>query len=205
MKIETAAAGKTALPAFRVLFLCVFSLLLLMLSAVPPAAGETASLTWEQRLEAARLKYNEDTVNVYRRGYGSPVFRKFNVRFYPSLNRDPDNKPYININIPDSLRITDEAEIQAILEVIARSKYYDEEYYGPVSFMKAQWVTHNLAHSMATGSPQQQWLVQAVAGESLKEILTSAEELDLSPYGNITEKQRTVYDLVELTLQFSGR
>ena len=65
--------------------------------------------------------------------------------------RDLNKKwPYVDIKIMESLQITDEAEMEAILEVITKSRYYDEDKYGSIPFMKAEWIAHNLAHSMAT-------------------------------------------------------
>ena len=57
--------------------LCVF---LVLFSA---AAGETASSSWEDRLVRAREKYNEKTVNVYRRGKGKVRNGMINICVFP--------------------------------------------------------------------------------------------------------------------------
>ena len=183
---------KTALSVFLAVFLCLCFVLAAALPVVP-AAAESDGATWEERLQAARAKYNKKTVNVYREGHGKKRSGKINVCFYPS-----ENKPYINIEIRESLEITDEAEMQAILEVIAKNKDYSEETYGTIAFMKAQWIAHNLAHSMATGTEEQQMLVKMLAGEDLAGIVSSAEQLDLSPIGSITDRQMMLYELVEM-------
>ena len=107
----------------------------------------------------------------------------------------------MSINIRESLQITDEYEMQAILEVITESENYSEEVYGSIPFMKAQWITHNLAHDLATGSNKQikQWL-KDITGEKLSYVISSAKELDLSPIERIPEKEMRIYRLVELTL-----
>ena len=108
------------------------------------------------------------------------------------------------IRIDESLQITDEAEIEAVLEVIMENKNYQEEIYGTVSFMKAQWVAHNLAHSMATGTEEQQQMIKMIVGESLSSIITSAKALDLSPIEEIDDRQMTMYEVIEFILSLNG-
>ena len=173
------------------------ALLLAVLLCVPAALGETAgSLTREERLAAAREKYNEKTVHIYKQGKDSYISGKINVRVYKSKDRT-----HWIINIADSLKITDESEMEAILEVIARSDYYDEDYHGPISFMKAEWIVHNLAHEVATGGGgARQWL-EAYMGENLSMIIRRAEELDLSSPESMSEKELKIYRMIELLLK----
>ena len=182
----------SALSACVAVLLCLCTFLTVMLEAVPAAFGESAGSTWEERLEAAREKYNADTVNVYRKYHGRYRKGKINVCFYSSRKQH-----YANINIRESLQITDEAEMQAILEVIAQDPNYSEEGHGTIAFMKAQWIAHNLAHSMATGSDEQRALVSMVTGEKrLSKVISRAKELDLSPLESLSEQQIMLYELV---------
>ena len=172
--------------------------LALLLGLLLPAAAEEAAApsTPEERLAAAREKYNAETVNIFVRGKGRAKKGKINVCFYRSRKNIP-----MSINIRESLQITDEYEMQAILEVITESENYSEEVYGSIPFMKAQWITHNLAHDLATGSNKQikQWL-KDITGEKLSYVISSAKELDLSPIERIPKKEMRIYRLVELTL-----
>ena len=97
------------------------------------------------------------------------------------------------IMIYESLKITDEAEMQAVLEVVAQSEYYSEEIYGTVSMMKAQWIAHNIAYEMATGSAEERDLAVAIAGESLSMIIKRSKELDLSPIAYMSPEEKTLY------------
>ena len=189
MRNKTAVQGRSGTPFHRAaLRVCCALAALLMI--ILSAAAETAS-GWEERLAAARKKYNEKTVNVYVRGQGKRQKGKINVCFYRA------KKKSIVINIRESLQITDEAEMEAVLEVVAKHKYFSEEVYGSISFLKAQWIAHNLAYDMSTGSEEQQKLAAMIVGKSSKEIVRHAEELDLSPYSEIPEEELAVYELVE--------
>ena len=170
----------------------LLGLLAVLLLLVPAAPGK-AETSREERLARAREKYNEETVNVYREWDGEYDPGKINVCFFASSIR-----PHIIINIRESLQITDEAEMEAILELAAQDELYDEETYGTVSFMKAQWIAHNVAHAMASGSAGQKRIVEAVMGEPLEEILGSAEILDLNPLVMTPKRQMLLYELVEL-------
>ena len=189
MRIITAGQGWTGTPFHRAALrvCCVLAALLLVLSS---AAAETAP-SWEERMAAAREKYNEKTVNVYVRGKGWKRSGKINVCFYRA------KKKYIVINIRESLQITDEAEMEAVLELMAKHEYYSEEVYGSLSFLKAQWIAHNLAYGMATGNEEQQALAAMVVGKNSKEIIRHAKELDLTPVSEIPEAELAVYELVE--------
>ena len=169
---------------------CVLAVILLVYSA---AAAENSRSSREERLEAARLKYNKDTVHIYASTLRNNRSGKINVRFYKS-----DGQPQMYIMIYESLKITDEAEIQAILEVVAQSEYYSEEIYGTVSMMKAQWIAHNLAYEMATGSAEERELAVAIAGENLSMIIKRSKELDLSPIAYMSAEEKTLYELVEI-------
>lgn len=189
MRIRTTGSGRTGAPFHGAVLrvCCALAALLLIFSS---AAAETAS-AWENRLAAAREKYNEKTVHVYIRGQGRDQKGKINVCFYRV------GKKYIAICIRESLQITDEAEMEAVLEIVAKHKYFSEEAYGSISFLKAQWIAHNLAYGMATGSKEQQKLVAMIVGKGSKEIIRHAEELDLTPISEIPEEQLDVYKIVE--------
>ena len=178
--------------AFLAVLLCLCSVLF---PASCPAEAENtgdAPAAWEERLEAARAKYSAETVNVYRRWHGRYRRGKINVCFYPVSKKTPDS-----INIRGSLQITDEAEIQAVLEVVAQSPEYSEDVYGTVSFMKAEWIAHNLVHSLATGSKEQQSLVASFTGERLSKVVRRAKELDISPLESMSEQEIMIYQLIE--------
>ena len=95
------------------------------------------------------------------------------------------------------LKITDEAEMTAILEVLAGSEYYDPELFGPVSFMTAEWIAHNLAFSMATGSEEEKNMIQTFFGKDLRMFIKRAKELDLSTVSSMPESEQMVYRLIE--------
>jgi len=189
------------------IFLCIALALLVIPAAAPAQTPAAAAVSvgsedssepffpsWEERLAQARLKYNEETVNIYSRGRGKYRKGKINVYFYPSSRKSGD----MNICIRESLQITDEAEMEAILELAARDERYDPEEFGSIAFMKAQWIAHNLAHSMATGSEEERRLVETLAGESLSLVVRRAKELDISQLANISARERILYELIEL-------
>ncbi len=152
-------------------------------SAANAEDGKTET-DYALRLLKAREKYNDKTVNVYRKGWGYVQSKKINVCFYKS----PREK-YYSINIRESLKITDEAEMEAILEVIMQNEYYDEAVYGDMAFMKAQWITHNIAYELANGNPETRRLVSTLAGETAVKVAQRARELDLSPISDMSEKE----------------
>ena len=141
----------------------------------------------------------KNTVNVFAKGHGKYQRGKINVCFYPA-----EQQPYIIINIRESLQITDEAEMEAVLEVIAESEGYDADEYGTIPFMKAQWIAHNIAHSMANGNENQKKLVETIAGESISSIAGRSKELDLSPYASMPEREILLYQILELALFGNG-
>ena len=169
---------------------------LLTFRPVTSAALEDAdTLAWEKQLSEARKKYNTKTVNVYKKGKGKFIKGKFNIRYYLSEGKEP------TICISESLLVNDEAEMEAILEVVTGFEDYDESVFGPVSFMKAEWFAHNLAHEMATGSENSRKWIEAFVGESLDQIISSAKELDLSPIESMSEKQLRLYRMIESLFQ----
>jgi hypothetical protein len=164
--------------------LAVLAMLAGMLVAAANAEDGKTETDYALRLQRAREKYNEKTVNVYRKGWGYIQSKKINVCFYKS----PKEK-YYAINIRESLKITDEAEMEAILEVIMQNEYYDEAVYGDMAFMKAQWITHNIAYELANGNPETRRLVSTLAGETAVKVAQRARELDLSPICDMSEKE----------------
>ena len=186
--------GASALSAaLRVL--CALAALLLILSS---AAAETAG-TWAERMEKAREKYNEETVHLYVRGKGRARRGKFNVCFYRT------KKTGTVIYIQDSLKITDEAEIEAVLEQVVKHEYYSEEEHGTLSFLKAQWIAHNLAYEMATGNEEQKKWAESILGMSSRQIIRHAKELDLNPVSLLPEVQRAAYELIEMLYCTGGK
>jgi hypothetical protein len=131
-------------------------------------------------------------MNIFVKGHGKRQKGKINVCFYT-------DDSFVHINIYESLQITDEAEMQAILEAVSESEYFRDEY-GTISFMKAQWVTHNMAHSLSGSDKAQQKTFQELTGISLSRVVASAKELDLSPLSAISDQQKAVYGFVELFL-----
>ena len=164
--------------------LAVLAMLAGMVVSAANAEGGKTETDYALRLERAREKYNEKTVNVYRKGWGFIQGKKINVCFYKA----PKEK-YYAINIRESLKITDEAEMEAILGVIMQNEYYDEAVYGDMDFMKAQWITHNIAYELATGNPETRQLVATLAGETAVKVAQRARELDLSPISDMSEKE----------------
>lgn len=196
MKQGRSGTGRASgVSVMRAVLLRVCSVLAAALLTVTSAAAGTAGETWEERLEKAREKYNKKTVNVYVYGRGQYKRGKINVYFYKVKEQK-----HMSINIRESLEITDEAEMEAILELVADNKNYQEEIYGSIPFMKAQWIAHNMAHDMANGNSEQQQAVEMLIGESAANILSSSKRLDLSPLEDISDSQRRMYEIVEFLL-----
>ena len=133
-------------------------------------------------------KYTEDNVNIYMEGEGSRVEGKLNVCFYD--NRDG----FININIENSLQITDNVEQREVLKLITKSKYYNEETYGDINFMQAQWIVHNKAHSLAKSGDIGSSIVKWFSGAD--DPVMSSEVLDLRPKKNMGSVARLIYKIV---------
>jgi len=171
--------------------LAVLAMLAGMAVAAANAEDGKDGTDYALRLLRAREKYNGKTVNVYRKGWGYIQGKKINVCFYKA----PKEK-YYAINIRESLKITDEAEMEAILGVIMQNEYYDEAVYGDMDFMKAQWITHNIAYELATGNPETRQLVATLAGETAVKVAERARELDLSPICNMSEKEKALTEKI---------
>lgn len=173
----------------------VFALLAVLLLVFTAAAAETAAGTlqdgYAERLAEAREKYNSKTVNVYRKGWGYVQAGKINVCFYKSKGEQ-----YYAINIKESLKITDEAEMEAILEVVMQHENYSEEVYGDIDFMKAQWITHNIAYELATGSEETQRMIAAWAGEPAKSVASRAKELDITAIAVMSDRERNLCEKI---------
>ncbi len=171
--------------------LAVLAMLAGMAVAAANAEDGKDGTDYALRLLRAREKYNGKTVNVYRKGWGYIQGKKINVCFYKA----PKEK-YYAINIRESLKITDEAEMEAILGVIMQNEYYDEAVYGDMDFMKAQWITHNIAYELATGNPETRQLVATLAGETAVKVAERARELDLSPICDMSEKEKALTEKI---------
>ena len=157
---------------------------------------ETTEPTYAERLEQARLKYNEKTIHIYRGGIGNKREGKINVR----MCWDKEGKYYYPM-IHDSIRITDEAEMEAILEFVSKDKNFNKELFGTISNMKAQWIAHNIVHSMATGSEESRKLIEMLVGEDISSIIGRAKELDLSPIGSMSPQESLLYSVIEMVYQ----
>ena len=170
---------------FAALFFAALFLLL------PFAAAGSEGESREERMARAREKYNEKTVNIYMNGRGKRRKGMFNVCFYyAGKTRE------LCISIPESLEINDEAEMEAVLELVMQNDNYIDGIFGTMAFMKAQWIAHNIAYSMAKGSSPQQKMVEAIVGESLSSIIASSKALDLNPRAGMTFRQVFLYEMV---------
>lgn len=137
---------------------------------------------WNQKIEA-RKKYNKNTINVYS-GDGSPDSSKLNVHFYNAGQ-------YVNINIDKSLSVKSTIEMDAVLDVIIASEYYSYEKYGSKGFMRAQWLAHNCAYSMASSGGISERIASILSGsDNPKE---SAQILDIRELDNMLLRQKLVY------------
>ena len=183
------------------LFSCIICLLAL-LAAAPAETVSTAEagitdekteMTYARRLEKAREKYNENTIHIYRSGIGSKQKDKINICLYRSKSHK-----YYNARIVDSTQITDEAEMEAILETASRDKNFHMEIYGTMANLKAQWIAHNIAHSMATGSEESQKLVELMVGESISSIVGRSKDLDISPAEFTPAREKMLYSMIEI-------
>ena len=136
----------------------------------------------------AQEKYNKDTVSVYERGDPSASKKSINAEiYYPSDGVS-------NISIDKSLEITSGYEMDAVLDVITESEYYSEDVYGSKKFMKAQWVAHNVAHSVASSGDLGYWIMQTLSGSA--NPTTSASSLDLRSTNNLLLRQRVLYTII---------
>ena len=144
----------------------------------------------EQAVDAAKEKYNEDTVHVYKLGEGNENPDKFNLYVYQAGD-------YLNIAIPDSLEINSYAEQSAILDVLMDSKYYSVDLFGTKAHMMAQWVVHNATHGLAS-SGEIGFAIAQLSGS--EDPIESSRQTDLRQIGNTLKRQDIVYALVEAEL-----
>ena len=185
---------------------CLIALLLLFLQAAVPGDGaaetageaesESVELAYARRLEQARKKYNEETIHLFRSGIGRKIKGKLNVAMYR-----PEGQKYYNVCIYGSTQITDEAEMEAVLEVVMRDKNFNRKVYGPISNLKAQWIAHNIAYSMATGSDDSGKLIVAMMGEDISMIIARTTDLDLSTPEEMSVRESLLYSLIETVYQ----
>ena len=99
---------------------------------------------------AAREKYNENTVNVYETGVGSPQQDKVNIEIMPNNIKPGTDKPDPNILVHDSYLIEDKYEIEAIVDVIMSNELYDSAVFTRTkdSYI-GEWVAHNIFYNLS--------------------------------------------------------
>ena len=180
---------------------CLAALLILLIAAAvsyAETADENAAveLTYAERLEQARQKYNEKTIHIYRSGIGNKKKGKLNVCMCWSKENQ-----YYYPRILESIQITDEAEMEAILEFISNDKNFNKELFGTISNMKAQWIAHNLVHSMATGSEDSQKMIEMLVGDDIASIIGRSKELDLSTINSMSPRESLLYSIIEMVYQ----
>ena len=118
-------------------------------------------------------------------GEGSRDEGKLNVKFYDNGNG------FINIEVENSLQITDNVEQREILKLITKSKYYSEDTYGDIDFMQAQWFAHNLCYSLAQWGGVFYKAAQWLSGAD--DPIKSSETVDLRPKNNMGRRARALY------------
>lgn len=104
------------------------------------------------------------------------------------------NSTATNISIGESLTIRSKYEQNAVLDVIIESPYYSEDVYGSKSFMRAQWVAHNVCDDNASSGDFGFWIMQRLSGSS--NPIESACSLDLRSLDNMLLRQRIQYTLI---------
>lgn len=186
------------------IFPCLIALLVLLGSAFAETGasdggeGETPAPSYAERLEEARLKYNEKTIHFYRSKIGRKQKGKLNVCLYLS-----DDKTFYIVKIHDSTQITDEAEMEAILETVTRDKNFRRDLFGSISNMKAQWIAHNLAYSMATGNEEARKLIEIMTGTDIADVIGRSKELDIVPPAAMTPAESILYDVIEMVYRLN--
>lgn len=139
---------------------------------------------------ANRERYNNTTVNVYFENKGVADANKVNVRFY-----DADkSKGYVNIGIDRSTEITSRYEMNAVLEEVTKSPYYSKNQFGSKSFMRAQWLAHNICYTIAQQGSIGYKAMQLVSG--LSNPIESASVLDIRSRGNMLRRQKLAYTIL---------
>ena len=145
----------------------------------------------EEKNTKATQKYNKDTVNVYVEGEGEKQDDQVNAKFYTSSQ---STSKYMNINVDKSKNISSVCEINAVIDVICNSEYYDEDVYGSRSFMRGEWIAHNFAPTVASwgdiGYRTVRWLSKS------ENPIESAAELDLRPKDNMGITHRATYEIL---------
>lgn len=106
------------------------------------------------------------------------------------------NDSFKNVNIDQSLEITNRYEQEAILKVFMNSDYYSKETFGGLNFMRAQWVAHNLGYKIASSGEIGFWMVKQISGSP--NPIESANVLDIRSKNNIARTQKIVYTLFSL-------
>lgn len=145
----------------------------------------------DEKNTKATQKYNKDTVNVYVEGEGEKQDDQVNAKFYTSSQSTSE---YMNINVDKSKNISSVCEINAVIDVICDSEYYDEDVYGSRSFMRGEWIAHNFAPTVASwgdiGYRTVRWLSKS------ENPIESAAELDLRPKDNMGITHRATYEIL---------
>ena len=138
--------------------------------------------------QQAQEKYNQSNVSVYERGNAPEEKSTINAEvYYPSDSVS-------NISIDNSLIVTSGYEQEAVLDVIIDSPYYSEDVYGSKSFMKAQWVAHNVCHSVASSGDIGFWAMQRLSGSD--NPIQSSLSLDLRSLNNMLRRQKILYTVI---------
>jgi len=153
-----------------------------LIISIPSSENQTPYLN-----QAAREKYNANTVNVYMKDVGDPVDDMLNVEVYVA-NKEKD---YLNIHIEDSLTVESVYEMNAVLDVVVGSDYYSEDRFGSRDFMVAQWIAHNACYDIASGSSIGFGLMRRVSG-SVNPI-DSSKALDIRNIGNMGRTAEKIY------------
>ncbi len=141
------------------------------------------------RERQAKEKYTKQTVNIYVTGQGEPDKAKVNVCLY-----ETGNSSYMNMSVDKSKKIKTTVEINAVIDVIIDSEYYDKSVYGSKSFMRGQWLAHNICYELAVSGDVGLSIAQLIAGN--KDVIASSESLDLRPLDNFTRRGRVIYTIL---------
>ena len=147
-------------------------------------------------LEAAREKYNENTINIIWDGDALDE-NKLNVIYYYG----GENGEYINISIPDSLTVSNKYEMAAVVETIIRNENYSKDLFGTREHMVAQWIAHNLTYDIVTieNTPETvERIISTMSGSNTLE--ESSKKLDLRQIGNTLKRQDLIYALLEFAV-----
>lgn len=147
----------------------------------------------DERKADAKKKYNDSTVNVYVSGKGKSKNNEVNAKYYTSSSSTSKS---MNINVDKSKNITSSYEINAVLDVICNDENYSKSVYGGKTFMRGQWVAHNMAYNIASSGELGAKITQLLSGSTTPQ--KSAGILDLRPKDNILKRQYLVYTVLGL-------